>query len=289
MSRAVWMSLVLAGCAVQPDDETTTDDAIASANAWYHLDAAHGLGAATLSVTNNYSVRCPNGHSAKTCDVTSLVVPASCGFECTDGLLGLQGESLVRGSFQGHAFVIADGLDTWERGLGTYSVYAITGAPSCAHDPCPTGLVAQKLNTKAAPTAIASVDFSHANDTNFVLDPTRGDAAAATTGLIVSGHIVSHQFRVDRTWRLETGAAACDPQATARAHTFLGGATEVTQLRTVTEAERHVDPNGGDVAWLVRTAETPTTVTFTSGLNDLWDEVFDVAKSDCTVTTTGEH
>ncbi|MCX5741296.1 MAG: hypothetical protein NT062_02220 [Proteobacteria bacterium] len=286
----------LAGCATVGDDAElgAEADAIASANAWYLLDAANGLGAATVSVANGYKVECPDGHFGRTCEVRALVVPADCNFECTDGLLGLQGVSLVRGSFEGDTFVIAAGFDTFARDLGTRSIYRITGAPTCAHDPCPTGLLAQKLDTKAKPTAIVAVDFAHAVDPNYVLDPTRGDAQVASdAGLLVTGHIVLHVFRVDRVFRLETPAPACDPQLAARAHVSLGSAPELYQARTVAEAERHVDPNQDPedmhVTWLVRTAETPTTVTFTSGINDLWAERFVVAKTGCAITTIAEH
>ena len=296
MTRTV-LALFLAlggGCALDlsADDQTSSDEsAVDSSNLYVHLDVTNGLGAATISVVNGYKVRCPDGHSASTCQVAALTVPASCGFECQDGLLGGQGESIVRGGFVGTAFAIAAGHDAWQRGLGTYSVYRITAEPTCTQDPCPAGLRAQKLNTKATATAINGVDFAHANDPNFVLDPTRGDdEITASAGLLVSGHIVSHVFRADRVWRIETPVAACDPQNVARAHAFLGSASDVVQFRTVAVAERspRTEPDTS-LAWLVRTAETEATVEFTAGLDDLWDEKFQVRKSDCAVTTTAEH
>ncbi len=297
MTTRFALALILAlggGCALDdgaPDLTSSDEAAVDSSNLYVHLDTTNRLGAATISVVNGYKVRCPDGHPASTCHVSALTVPASCGFECQDGLLGGQGESIVRGGFVGTTFAIAAGHDTWERGLGTYAVYRITAAPTCTQDPCPSGLHAQKLNTKAAATAITSVDFAHSNDPNFVLDPTRGDdEIAASAGLLVSGHIVSHAFRADRVWRIEAPIAACDPQLVARSHAFLGGASEAVQFRTVAVAERapRTDPETS-LAWLVRTAETATTVEFTAGLDDLWDEKFLVSKSDCSVTTTAEH
>lgn len=284
---------LLASCVDAPDEPVdTTEDAIASANAWYHLDAASGLGPATLSVVNGYKVKCPNGKTASTCKVAALEVPASCNFECVDGLLGLQGESIVRGAFVGNHFVIAAGLDTWSHdGLGASSLYQLTAAPTCAHDPCPTGLAAKKLNLNTQPTAIAGVDFTHADDPNYVLDPTRGDAQLADdpTGLIVSGRIVNHQFRVDRTFRLETSHLACDPQLTARAHSYPADAVHTTQVRTVAEGERLVGDDDGSAYWLVRVGETAATVTFTWGVNDLWAQTFAIAKADCAITILAEH
>ncbi|MCE9578071.1 MAG: hypothetical protein K8W52_33385 [Deltaproteobacteria bacterium] len=272
------------------DDFGETEAEIASAGAWYHLDATSGLGAATVSVVNGYKVKCPSGATAKTCQVSALVVPADCNWECQDGLLGMQGEAVVKGHFDHGALVIEAGLDTWRTGLGSYSVYRVTAAATCAADPCPHALQAQKLNIASAPVAITKVDFTRADDVNYQLDPTRGDdQASSAAGLLVSGRIVSHVFKADRVWRLETPKPLCEPQLVARAHAYLGDATDIVQYRTVYEAERATDPNGGSVAWLVRTGENPTTVTFTSGLNDLWVERFDIDKTTCAITTTAEH
>ncbi len=286
---------VLGGCAAVGDDDTgTAADAISASNAWYLIDAADGLGAATLTVANGYKILCPDGHVGRTCDVSALTVPADCNFECTDGLLGLQGASLVRGNFVGDTFAIAAGFDTFSAERGAYSIYRITGSPTCTSDPCPTGLLAQKLDTKLRPTAIQSVDFSHAIDPNFILDPIRGDAQIASeAGLLVSGHIVAHAFRVDRTFRLETPKPACDPQLAAQAHVNLGSAPELHLSRTVAAAERFIDPNQDPedmhVTWLVRTAQSSSAVTFTWGINDLWAQKFTVAKADCAISVIAEH
>jgi hypothetical protein len=295
LARTLMLSIALTGCAITDGgtDEDASADAIESGNAWYTISAAHGLGAATLQVANGYKVKCPNGHSANTCDVTALVVPADCGFECTDGLLGLQGDSLVRGSFAGTTFVISAGFDTWSRNLGTYSIYRLAGAATCTQAPCPTGITAQKINIKTQPTAVSSVDFSRSFDPNYVLDITRGDdQIASSAGLLATGHIVSHVFRVDRVFRAETGRSACDPQQVAREHAY-SGEEELRQFRTESEAERFIPPPVADEPspnhWLVRSAETPALVTFTSGINDLWATRFTVATSDCAITTIAEH
>ncbi len=272
------------------DEVGTLEEEIASAGAWYHLEATSGLGAATVRVVNGYKVKCPNGASAKTCKVSALVVPADCNWECQDGLLGMQGEAVVQGHFDHGKLVIETGLDTWRAGLGTASIYRVTAAPTCAADPCPHALRAQKLNIASAPVAITRVDFTRADDVNYQIDPTRGDdQASSSAGLLVSGRIVAHVFKADRVWRLETPKPACEPQLVARAHAYLGDASDIVQFRTVAEAERAPAPDGGSVAWLVRTAETASTVTFTSGLNDLWVERFEIAKATCALTVTAEH
>jgi len=292
--RVVGLVLLLGACATTEGDELVTQsDAIASANAWYTIVAANGLGHAIVEVANGYKVACPNGHSARACDVTALVVPATCGFECTDGLLGLQGDSLVRGSFAGTTFVIAAGFDTYSKGLGDSSIYKITGAATCTQEPCPSGLVAAKLGVKTAGTKITSVDFSHSVDPNYVLDPTRGDdQIASSEGLYATGRVVSHVFRADRVFRLETSHAACDPQQIARFYAY-NGETELRQFRTETEAENFVPPadQNGEFhsSWLVRSAETPTKIEFTSGANDLWAQKFELTRSSCALTVTGEH
>lgn len=285
--------MLFAGCAVAdgPDDDFGVEEsAITSSGAWYHLDDYDpATTAATLTVVNGYKVRCPNGTSSRTCQVTSLVVPADCDWECKDGLLSLRGEGVLRGRFEGSSFVATAGFDTFTGGLGGYSIYRLTAWPTCSYDPCPYKISAQKLNTTASPTMVKSVDFTHAVDPNYVLDPTRGDdQASSTAGLLVSGHIVSHVFRADRVWRLWTPKPACDAQLTARNHAYHGDAGGVIQYRTVYEAERAVNPEGTN-AWLVRTAESPVSVEFTSGINDLWAERFAVRKTDCAITVLAEH
>lgn len=283
------MFSLVAGCAVADDTLSEEESSITSSGAWYHLDDFDATTtAATLTVVNGYKVRCPDGRSARTCEVAKLVLPADCDWECKDGLLSLRGEGVLRGRFDGATFIATAGFDTFEAGLGSYSVYRLTAAPTCAHDPCPSSISAQKLNTTSGPTKVNSVDFSRAVDPNYVLDPTRGDdQVASTAGLLVSGRIVSHVFRADRVWRLWTPKPACDAQLTARAHAYFGDGS-VTQYRTVAEAERAVTPEGTN-GWLVRTAESATSVEFTSGINDLWAERFAIRKSDCTLTTLAEH
>ncbi|HEY4242254.1 MAG TPA: hypothetical protein VGM88_20695 [Kofleriaceae bacterium] len=295
MKTMMWAAMFAAACGptIDTDTDTTDDEStlLDSAGAYYHLDAANHLGAATLSVVNGRKVRCPDGSKSATCTVTALSVPADCGFECQDGLLGLQGETVLQGHFAGTTFVVTAGFDTWERGLGSYSVYRVTGAKQCAHDPCPSSSVSQKLNSTAAPTTVNSVDDSHADDTNYVLDPVRGDAQSLTpAGLLASGHVTSHVFRADRVWRQETPVLACDVQQTAFAHAADGfGGVDITQFRTVTAAEHAQPPEDGSIAWLVRTAETAHLVTFTSGENDLWAETFTVDPTSCALVVTGEH
>lgn len=282
----------LGACAItdgtEGDDATELDQEIGSAGAWYHLDATSGIHNATLTVANGYKVRCPDGTSSKTCHVATLVLPASCNWECQDGLLGLQGEGLLRGSFEGNTFVVRTGLDTWTTGLGTASIYKISAAPTCTVAPCPKSLTAQKINTTRPATAITAVDFSHANDVNYAQDPYRADdQISSDTGLLVSGKIVSHVFRADRVWRLET-PKACAPLEVARPHAYGGSPDELLMFRTVTEAERFVIPEQ-PTHWLVRTGESPTAVEFTSGTQDLWAERFSVNKTTCAITTLSEH
>lgn len=55
------------------------------------------------------------------------------------------------------------------------------------------------------------------------------------------------------------------------------------------DGERYRDPKGRSVRWLAKTSETATKVSFTGGTNDLWAQRFDVSKSSCGITVTGEH
>jgi hypothetical protein len=277
---------------VAPDEsemgETTSE--VRSDNVWVHLDDNTGINNATLTVANNGTTRCPNGRTAATCRVARLVLPSDCNWECQDGLLSRRGESLLQGRFSANTFVVNFGLDTYTTGLGTRSIYRLTASNTCTSDPCPVGIMRQKINSNLAPNAVTSLDFSRAQDPNFVLDPMRGYAQLTTSaGLIASGVMSGSTFRVDRVWRLETPRPACDVQLIARSHAYSGSETTIREFRTVHEAERATDPSGETVRWIVRTAETPTAVTFTSGFNDLWALRFSVAKDTCAITTLAEH
>ena len=294
VSTTLWA--LLGGCATTDDGEQDLGELeveIASAGAWYHLDHSEGTADATLTVVNGYKVRCPDGTSSTTCHVSTLVLPVDCDWECRDGLLSLRGEAVLRGRFEGDAFVATTGLDTWQAGRGTYSIYRLTAAPTCSAAPCPGSLSAQKLNTTRPPTVVSAVDFSRAADPNYVGDPTRGDdQASADAGLLVSGRVLDHVFRADRVWRLWTPRPACEPQAVARAHA--GGDGDLIQFRTLAEAERHVVPVGPDedavsTHWLVRTAASATAVEFTSGTNDLWAQRFAIDKQTCALSLLAEH
>ena len=279
------------------DQTSETTSEVRTGDIWVHLDSNDGVNNATLSVLNNATTRCPSGRTSKACFATKLVLPAHCNWECQDGVLSRRGEGVLHGRFVGSNFVVDVGYDTFGLGMGTASVYRLSASTTCDHDPCPTAISRQKLNSSARPVVIAALDFSRAVDPNFVLDPLRGYGQLTTAaGLLVSGRSYQGVFRVDRVWRLETPIPACDPQLVARDAAYRGDAAEITEFRTQAEAERapnpNVDENGepiGSLAWLVRTAESPTLVTFTSGINDLWAQRFTVDKQHCSITVTAEH
>lgn len=264
---------------------------LSDGTAWYHLDSTSGTKDATLSAVNGGKIRCGDGKSRTTCKVATLSLPPDCDWECQDGVLSLRGESVLRGKFSGDTFVASAGFDTWTTGLGKYDVYRITASSTCTHDPCPTGMKAQLLNSSSKAKSVASIDFAKASDTNYVLDPARGYAQVASeAGLLVSGYVSGSVFHADRVWRLWTPKPACDPDLAARNYALTGGeGITAVELLTVAAAESYVDPAGASVHWLVRTAETSKTATFTSGINDLWAQRFDVSKSTCAITVTAEH
>ncbi len=279
------------------DETSETASEVRTGDIWVHLDSNDGVNNATLSVLNNATTRCPSGRTSKACFATKLVLPADCTWECQDGLLSRRGEGVLHGRFVGRNFVVDAGYDTFSLGMGTTSVYRLSASTTCAQDPCPTAISRQKLNSSARPDAVTALDFSRAVDPNFMLDPMRGYGQLTTAaGLVASGRMYQGVFRVDRVWRLETPKPACDPQLVAREAAYRGDSAAITEFRTVAEAERapnpNVDENGdpiGSLAWLVRTAESPTLVTFTSGTNDLWAQRFTVDKQRCSITITAEH
>jgi hypothetical protein len=294
LSVVALLSLVTGACALNADQGAEsieeTSNELTQADTWVHLDASTGLRNATLSAVNGGKLRCANGQSADVCKVAKLVLPADCKWECQENLVSQQGEAILRGRFSGTKFTVSAGFDSAQRGMGSYPVYVMRAPATCTQAPCPANLSRQKLNSSAPADSLASLNFATAADPNFVADPARGyDRTSTVPGLPVSGRIVNGAFAVDRVWRLETPLRACDPQLTARARAYIADAFNLVEYRTVSEAENA--PNSPDAGrpWLVRSAESPASVTFTSGINDLWSQKFSIAKSDCKVTILAEH
>lgn len=259
-------------------------------------------GAYTFSRVNGGKLHCPNGTHAATCTVSKLDLPADCGWECQDGLLSLQGVTVLRGDFKtaydaSHhkvtTFAALAGFDTIDATLGTHPVYRVTQhvAP-CLVAPCPVLTTATRVNDSSS-RGITRVDFSHAHDTNYVIDPSRGIAQIARPeGLVVSGSIVSGVLEADRVWRQWTPEADCDVPAAARAFFFKTPAPqgEVNlEFATTLAAESYVDPQHRTVNWLVRTDKNALAIAYTGGFNDLWAQTFTVSTTTCAVTLTGEH
>lgn len=83
----------------------------------------------------------------------------------------------------------------------------------------------------------------------------------------------------------------CVPAETAKSYWTQGMSPEDVFYLASSEqdGETHQDPQGRHVRWLAKTAETSTATSFVAGINDLWAVRFDVSKTSCGITVTGEH
>ena len=63
----------------------------------------------------------------------------------------------------------------------------------------------------------------------------------------------------------------------------------LSYFATEAEATSYVDPELHSVYWVAPEGESDSDAHFVAGANDLWWERFDVSKSTCKVTITGEH
>jgi hypothetical protein len=288
-------STALLLCACASGDDATPDIADESADlqtrdVWVHLDSNAGKYNATLTALNDATMRCPSGRVEKTCTAALLVLPSDCTQSCQDSLLLRAGETILRGRFAGIRFIVAEGLDTFAKDMGKHAVYLLSAASTCASDPCPGAATRRKLNGRSAADSVATLRFSRAIDPAFSADEPLGyDRTTAQEGLVASGRLLQGTFTVDRVWRRKTPKRSCDPLLTARAHAYRGSAPTLVEYRTQAEAENAANTPDTSRAWMVRTAESPSSVTFTSGLNDLWVERFSVSKNACGITTLAEH
>lgn len=114
------------------------------------------------------------------------------------------------------------------------------------------------------------------------LSRAEAQAAARQGGRV--GELVLRAYEV-------ASAAGVDVDALARARVTAGldADTVFKTFATVAEAERHADPNGQHVAWLVAVEETASGKVFVSGRNDLWAQRFEVNKLTGAVTVLAEH
>jgi hypothetical protein len=285
---------IVTGCAAEPGLDLEARAATGEI-AYYRLESQSG-GKTTVSRVNGGVFACPGTSPSKRCTVDALVLPADCGWECQDGLLSGRGVAVFAGTIDRVAgqrrLLVEAGWDTWRAGPGPFQFYRLAPLSSvCAAAPCPGELRAKRLNGQEKAKKVVDIDFSGADDANYVLDPTRGFAqAASTAGLLASGVMRNGVFEADRVFRLWTPRPACDPQRAARAHWFHGGEDVLDiELRTVSEAESYVDPMGRSVHWLVRDGEDELAVEFTAGTNDLWAQRIGIDKASCEITILGEH
>jgi hypothetical protein len=262
-----------------------------------------GAGEYTFSRVNDGKLDCAVGPKARTCTTEKLVLPADCDWECTDGILSLQGVTVLRGVFTNAydatlrrrvtSFVAAAGFDTFDATLGDKPVYRLTARPtSCGRKTCAVAVVSTTVNGSST-RSVTRVDFSTSHDPNYVLDDSRGVAQMARPeGLLVSGKLVAGVFKADRVWRQWTPEADCDVLGAAKTYYFASppSADEVDLVFTTTsEAESYADPQHRSVKWLVRTDKNASAISYTGGINDLWAQTFTIDTHTCNVTLTGEH
>jgi hypothetical protein len=83
----------------------------------------------------------------------------------------------------------------------------------------------------------------------------------------------------------------CVPAETAKGYWQQGLSSDAVFYLAASEqdGETYQDPQHRSVHWLAKTAETSTTTSFVGGINDLWAVRFDVSKTTCGLTVTGEH
>lgn len=304
-TSALLVALAVAGCVT--DQDLPLDDVEQSASAatpdYFRLDRALPAGGYVVTRVNGGAMRCPDGQVTNRCTVDDLVLPADCDWECRDGVLSMRGVTVLRGQLRSSrtssprvrtSLVAFAAFDTFDASIGGMQVYRLQQkVQTCPVAPCPIATTAIRLNSVNELLRPTTVDFSRAHDPNYVLEPERGAVQMARPeGLIASGMRVGGVFRVDRVWRQWAPLADCDVDAAARAHAWPTppSSGEVQRMFSTTlEAEQYRDSRGRSVRWLVRTENTTTAIKYTSGINDLWAETFEVSTTTCAVTTTGEH
>ncbi len=265
--------------------------------------SAEGLrGPAVLSGLNWTRMECPDGRWERRCTVDRIMVPADCGWECQDGLLGLQGVTALRGRFEVRfdpasqkvesVFRVEAGFDTWRKPLGLLPMFHVRqGSFTSPENGGAPAYTVRRINNRHI-AEVDVLDFSKADDPNFALYPERGmDWVRAPEGLLVTGELRERTLVVDRVFRQWTPRPVCDPHALARTYVF-GAPVEgevYLEFATQVEAQSYREPEGRFVHWLVPGEDKGRTQEYWGGRNDLWAVRFEVNKVSCALTLTGEH
>ncbi len=293
------------GCSSDPSDSSvdSTESDVTAAKAaptYFRLEKTAGETFFSAIPLNRKTVECSGVGTTRRCPIKRFALPADCGFECTDGLFGLQGVSIVRG-------VVSSEYDASHKKIAILTAAAaFTSFDSSLEDNddhrdatpvfyrvTQTGTVIEStVLNETTSQKLTRVDFSTCHDPNYVLEPSRGvDQMTRPEGLIVTGTIANRVFKVDRVWRQSTPVADCDVLGAARAHFFHTPEVDEVNLElpTTLAAESYRDAQGRQINWLVKNATDANTVGFTGGINDLWAQTFDVSTRTCAVTVTGEH
>jgi hypothetical protein len=242
----------------------------------------------TLRGVNGRKLLCPDTQTyASSCVVDRVIPPADCDWECQDGVLSGQGLSVFLGHFAkeatGTVFTIEAAWDTWRNTEIRGPLYRISQTER--------GFALEQVDRQKKARAFTTIDFSQADDVNFQMDPSRADDMLKTSlGVLASGQLQGQRFIVDQIWRQWSPRLTCDVWTMAKARAFPQGTDDLTMIfGTEEEATSYKDPEGRSVRWLMWEREDADAVVFRSGINDLWAEVFSVARRGCAVTTLAEH
>ncbi len=242
-----------------------------------------------LGPVNQKTLRCSEASkSSPTCFVSKIIPAPDCDWECQDGVLSGQGKSLFYGEFEtrvGIAVFRADGaFDTYQNKPLDGPVYRLRLTVN--------GYEYQKLNHERTPQKLNALDFSKAEDSNFVLDPNRATAMLeGSFGLLATGFVSQKTFYPRQVFRQWSPRLGCDTWAIAKAIAFPPTDEESLDVivGSLAEAETYPVPEGKTLRWLMWESEDQDSIVFRMGIHELWSEVFSINRRDCHINILEEH
>lgn len=306
ISLLATLSLLAAACAVDgtgtpQDPASESSDELASPGTPFYFTWSKVVPPTTIKDPNGGLIMCADGHSARACTVDQIVYPASCNWECVEGIgPGSQGSDLLLGTLQyktvsgkrQRVLRITAGWDTSYPDAPRGKVYRVTAkSATCAQAPCPAAMTARPVNATSGTLSFGNIDFATAQDVNYHSQPGRGFNEVTTAeGLFLTGRVVRGTFVADQVYRRWVPELACDAYSTAFNYWHDEGGGHQVDFRTETEAWSYVPATPVDGRkWIVRDQESPTMVRFTGGINDLWAVRFTIDKRTCELAVVAEH
>ncbi|HYX39497.1 MAG TPA: hypothetical protein VE954_40885 [Oligoflexus sp.] len=235
---------------------------------------------------------CPKENGRNACSNVTLELPERCSFECKNALLSGQGTAIIKGSFSQETaqFVALSGFDTWRARSLPAPVLKITSQDvTCEGNRCRGTLQMENLKTGQR-SSLKEISFAEADDKNYQLDGARAqNDLKSADGLLVTGSTKKQVLKVRYVFRVWISEAACDALKRVQELIMPAGDPEALFNLIQNENEIVLPADGRTLYWAQQIESDVQSVTYKTGINDLWSQIVSINLTTCAATVLAEH